>query len=522
MATLSSLLLNGYFPKELPPSLNTETFTQVITNNLLNLPNDLRPFGNKSAQLLRFSVSRLNLTRRNIGIPNPVPFVSLCWNIESNWINLQNYLQQSQISTSTPIDNQGLGRALLTNSTFDDLITYRSHLRSTSRYILKTDITKFYPSIYTHSIAWALHGKVFAKQNRSNHRLLGNCLDRKIRNCQDNQSIGIPIGPDTSLVISEIVLTEIDRILINTNPEINGFRYSDDFEFEFKSFSEAEETLSSLQEILLEYELNLNFDKTRIIELPMHLDPIWLFELRNFNFRNSIRTQRNDLLHYMSKSFEYANAYKEDFVLKYAVARLRSLNVFPQNIDIVQDFLLQCLMVEPGTFLLVLERLMELHQNGYTLDLNKISETMNYQIYINCPAGKTSEVAWALWAMIFWSLSIDNRASIALSNFDNSIIALLALDANSRGLFYTPVDTTLWETYMTGEELYGSQWLLAYEALIKNWLPSVNGNDYISTDHSFRFLRNHNVDFYDSTRLVTFRPAAIAGAGIYASTFSQI
>ena len=27
------------------------------------------------------------------------------------------------------------------------------------KYILKTDIKNFYPSIYTHSIAWALHTK---------------------------------------------------------------------------------------------------------------------------------------------------------------------------------------------------------------------------------------------------------------------------------------------------------------------------------------------------------------------------
>ncbi len=36
------------------------------------------------------------------------------------------------------------------------------------QFIARTDITNFYSSVYTHSIAWALHGKEDARKDQSN------------------------------------------------------------------------------------------------------------------------------------------------------------------------------------------------------------------------------------------------------------------------------------------------------------------------------------------------------------------
>ena len=44
------------------------------------------------------------------------------------------------------------------------------------QYVLHTDITDCYGSIYTHSIAWALHGKTVAKQKRWDTSLIGNSI----------------------------------------------------------------------------------------------------------------------------------------------------------------------------------------------------------------------------------------------------------------------------------------------------------------------------------------------------------
>ena len=56
---------------------------------------------------------------------------------------------------------------------------------------------------------------------------------------QDGQTMGIPIAPDASLIVSEIVLTAIDESFQAT-ARIRGLRYIDDYELVFSSTSEAD------------------------------------------------------------------------------------------------------------------------------------------------------------------------------------------------------------------------------------------------------------------------------------------
>jgi len=102
-----------------------------------------------------------------------------------------------------------------------------------------------------------------AKVKQNDFTLLGNLLDLAIRNGQDKQTIGIPIGPDTSLAVAEIILSSIDNKLgsVVTKRE---FRYIDDIGCGFKSISEAEDALANLQRCLGDLQLQLNPKKTKI------------------------------------------------------------------------------------------------------------------------------------------------------------------------------------------------------------------------------------------------------------------
>lgn len=75
------------------------------------------------------------------------------------------------------------------------------------KYMLQTDIQNCYGSIYTHSIAWALHGKEFAKENRGK-RHLGNAIDAFICDMSYGQTNGIPQGSVLMDLIAELVLVD--------------------------------------------------------------------------------------------------------------------------------------------------------------------------------------------------------------------------------------------------------------------------------------------------------------------------
>ena len=67
------------------------------------------------------------------------------------------------------------------------------------RCVVRTDVTQFYSSLYTHSIPWALEGKPAAKQNIGKNTG-PNRLDKALQGMMDGQTMGVPIGPDTSFL----------------------------------------------------------------------------------------------------------------------------------------------------------------------------------------------------------------------------------------------------------------------------------------------------------------------------------
>ena len=87
------------------------------------------------------------------------------------------------------------------------------------RYMLCADIADCYPSIYTHSIAWALHDREVAKrsaqgdENAKALTKLGDSIDKCIREMQCGETLGIPQGSEVFDFIAEIVLAYADSQL---------------------------------------------------------------------------------------------------------------------------------------------------------------------------------------------------------------------------------------------------------------------------------------------------------------------
>jgi len=77
------------------------------------------------------------------------------------------------------------------------------------------------------------------------------------------------------------------------------------------------------------------------------------------------------------------------------------------------------------------------------------------------------------------------------------------------GLVSKTLDKTLWSSHMSVDALYDEHWLLAYEANVKGWLPSVSGTDHVAADPNFGFLKSRKVFFYDQSRATAAGTAPI-------------
>lgn len=504
---LKELLEKGYFPSELPAPFTTSDYAAAICDPSLptSLPYNYGRKGPKyNSKCAVFNLARRGKLRRVLSIPNPVNYYHTAKSISDNWVEIEAHYKKSDQSLSRPAVDTS--RALSWEKGFAKLSNAKLITRSASKYILQADISNFYPSIYTHSIPWALHTKAVAKSGFGFNANIGNQIDTHIRNCQEMQTKGVPIGPDASFAIAEIVMTSIDEMLV---PLVGSkyHRYIDDFEFRCNSYQQAETTLARLQEVLEVFELTLNSSKTRIIEAPSPLEPIWLHELKNYKFRTGKTQQRNDFLHYFDLVMDYLKKFPNDPIVKYAILKSSSRLIYSDNWAVYQSIILQWSIAEPGILPIALDFIKFYESKGFPINKNELRETLEFHITEHSPMGHTSEVSYATFGMILFGLSFSANTVDILASIENSFIALLTLDAQQQGLISSTYTFSLWRTLMRASELKTSNWLLAYEALVKGWLPSASGADYVSTDSGFKYLKAKGVQFYDTTAIASYVPS---------------
>lgn len=139
-------------------------------------------------------------------------------------------------------------------------------------YMGKTDISDCYGSIYTHSISWALHGKVQAKNGGRGSSLLGDYIDSEIQNMHSRQTVGIPQGSVLSDLIAEMVLgyadlllsLELENDLVPVDCEYKILRYRDDYRIFASSREGVHSILLALMKVLSGLNFKLGAAKTAI------------------------------------------------------------------------------------------------------------------------------------------------------------------------------------------------------------------------------------------------------------------
>jgi len=166
-------------------------------------------------------------------------------------------------------------------------------------YLIETDITDCYGAIYTHSIAWALHGKSEAKQNRRDQSLIGNVIDAHIRDMRHSQTNGIPQGSVLMDFVAEMVLgfadlKLYDRLRADEITDYRILRYRDDYRVFVNSPHVGEAIVKLITEVTADLGLKLSPIRRKFTQIPNtgHMQ-IWLqrvtFPLdRDINYEETV------------------------------------------------------------------------------------------------------------------------------------------------------------------------------------------------------------------------------------------
>lgn len=560
---LKDLIGRGYFPKELPPPFDTSdlatdiatilaTWTTVFENNTkINLPSFVltqnpgetpKDYKNRkkahgenfiskynASKATVYSISKGKLSRRFLQMPNPKHFSILSEKIVSRWANYEAVFNLSEYSKSYPIPETVVDKRSV--STFSKSVAeFRSSLLETSIDKLievRVDISKFYPTIYTHSIAWALLGKDKAKhyfKEKDNLNTLiasgdtdaelykyAESVDTAIRACQERQSIGIPIGPDTSHIIAEIVACRIDSILKARlgSMGLKACRYFDDYYLYVSSKDEADKALKSLQLILSEFQLEINEAKVKIREFPFAFEDEFATSLHSFHFKKT--NQSNSIKHYFSMLWAFAerNPKRTDWIFKYAlrIFEFSTVVIEKNSWKVFEGLLIKTALVEPA-ILDILTRIFITYKSYFDASSKeKLKRLVNVVIKEHCPVRHNFEIAWALWIAKTFEIEIEEQSANDIIDSRDSVSNLILLDLikNSTLVKGSPRVTDI-EAELKDNILMSENWLLAYEGVKKGWLIPSEAN-LLDNNLFFKILKDKNVEFYKPTKqLKTYQP----------------
>lgn len=269
------LLEHGLFADRLPPIFDGAEFRAYCqSRRKFN-------FANKPYNYARFNATRNNGTLRAFGLPVPMAHERLCECLRYYWPELRKFFasktkgathKKSGIHLKKRKHTTGLLRMQYSHPECE---CTKLHISMGKRYLVRTDIAQCFPSIYSHTVPWALVGKTAAKDNWSSHEWY-NRIESRLCNSMNGETRGILIGPHTSNVLSEVILCAVDYELQCWD----YLRMIDDYECYVDSEEDANRFLLCLSNSLKKYGLAINPRKTTISQLPAAKSSQWIYQVR--------------------------------------------------------------------------------------------------------------------------------------------------------------------------------------------------------------------------------------------------
>jgi len=325
---LTGLLDYGLFAEKVPPCFSSVGLASIVAETMAGLLDEADEkklkahIDGRGHDYVRYEALRDTNVPRHLGIPHPESYAVQALAISKHWQEIAAHSNQPNPAISRiHVRHVGDGRIFEMNYKGDERFQHEEdeiRCMAGAKFVVEADIAACFPSIYTHSIPWALHGKDKTKNSSSITEYAGNLLDKCTQNTRDRQTNGLLIGPHSSNIISEIILTRIDKAL-----QDGGYkklvRHIDDYRYFADSHEKAELFVKTLGLNLRAYELSLNEKKTRILELPRPSDENWRLVLNRFTFPKDEELRFSVIRSFLDLALECAQVLGKSTPLNYAI-----------------------------------------------------------------------------------------------------------------------------------------------------------------------------------------------------------
>lgn len=419
-------LSKGLLPENMPPVYTTRRLWKGFDS--LGTAYGIRK--DSTGDPVVYSVSKRGSQRRIFKIPHPAFVRDQAIFFEKHWDELSALILRSTGSASVPTFHK-IGPRHTRITPHSELPSIRLKTLSRFRYCLVTDVSRFFPSVYTHSIPWAINGKSSAKRDtkHTSPAVYGNRLDFIIRQSQSRQTIGIAVGPDTSKIIAEILMSSVDEDFSKRSGRLPPVfvRHVDDYWIGGNTMEECDRHLQNLRISLRAYELDINESKTKIISTKYIFGDDWPFDIEKELLSKFAFGINNDPLPVLSRIVEHATTSDDDGIIRHVIRILDENHIWLRNWDVLEHFLAQCAIQFPHSFDYVARVIAWRKRRGLPIDDRLWVEVAETTILSHSSVGRDSETAWALWLLKEINIRLSKKLSdLIISNSSPLVLAFLA------------------------------------------------------------------------------------------------
>ncbi len=414
------------FPETLPPCFSSEDIRRAMRGIVPDIED--RKFRKRSADYIRLSGTKHDGTRRFYGTPHPIPYHHVSSFIHKHWRKFERQFSRSRFSVGMPkVLPEDADRAVQVTSLSELSSETQKRLRF-APYLLKTDISQFFPSIYTHSIPWAAHGIEASKADThyDSSTLTFNELDWHVRNCQLAQTRGVLVGPDAFRLVAEYIATAIDVELADAvgGLIVGAARHVDDFYIGLRSEADALIVLSRFREVLQKFELQINDTKTKIFSSLEPINDMWAQGLRRLAPSSSYDTSTG---YFLDRAVQISSEMRTSSPLKIALRSLDQIKSYrnTQSWQNTEPFLQRVCFHHPHCIDYVALLVVKRFAIEGIIDVDGWSQTCTSLLERHIALNHHHEIIWLLWLMLACRLPMSDELSAALVRVPNSHVTAL-------------------------------------------------------------------------------------------------
>jgi hypothetical protein len=436
MKTRFSLMNTGLYPETLPPCFVSKDAQRAFHGLVKKL--DDSKFRERKTEYVRYSGTKHDGSRRFFATPNIISYFHISSFVWRNWSHFEANYALSEYSIGKPkIMDIGDERAVKVPS-LSELSKHASKNLHYAPYILKADIAQCFPSIYTHSIAWAAHGIDASKGDTRKDSITNtfNALDFFVRNGQRGNTRGVLVGPDAYRLIAEFILAKIDHELKATVGEliVGAVRHVDDYYIGLRTEHDAQSVLSHLREMLSTYELNLNDQKTKIYSSLEPINDLWAQRLRDHMVSSSHFAGHDRLERAIAEAVQTSNEIRSDSPIKILLRSLDEFKIYRStHWEFVEQNLQRIVQKHPHAIDYVCLLIAKRKALGNAIDDDGWSAVAQMIIRRSLALSHDHEVVWMLWMMIVSNLEVSPALVEELSKSRNAHVRAMLVQAHVDG-----------------------------------------------------------------------------------------